>query len=59
MLKSPVGDGFEEEIIETCNCIRDGKQQSEVIPMSESIRMLELMDKIREQIGLVYPFDEK
>ncbi len=55
--KPTIGDGFEEEIIEACNCIRLGKIQSDVMPMSESIRILEQMDSIREQIGLKYPFD--
>ena len=58
-IKKPcIGDGFEEEIIEACNCIREGKIQSDIMPMSESIKMLEQMDYIRKQIGLEYPFDK-
>ena len=49
---------FEEEIEEVCNCIRSGKLQSDVMPMSESIRILKQMDKIREQIDLRYSFDD-
>lgn len=56
--KPSIGDGFEEEIIEACNCINSGKMQSDIMPMSESIRILEQMDKIREQINLRYPFDD-
>ena len=55
--KPLIGDGFEEEIMEACECIRAGKTQSECMPMPESIRILEQMDDIREQIGLKYPFD--
>lgn len=55
--KPSMGDGFEEEIIEACSCIRLGKTQSDVMPMSESIRILKQMDYIREQINLRYPFD--
>lgn len=55
--KPSIGDGFEEEIIEACQCIRSGKTQSDIMPMSESIRILEQMDYIRKQIGLKYPFD--
>lgn len=55
--KPSIGDGFEEEIYEACSCIRAGKTQSDVMPMSESIRVLEQMDYIREQINLKYPFD--
>ena len=56
--KPSIGAGFEEEIYEVCNCIRSGKQQSDIMPMTESIRILEQMDFIREQIKLRYPYDE-
>ena len=56
--KPRIGEGFEEEIIEACNCIREGKTQSDIMPMSESIKILEQMDYIREQIGLKYPADD-
>ncbi len=55
--KPSIGDGFEEEIIEVCNCIREGKTESEVMPMEESIKILKQMDLIRNQINLRYPFD--
>ncbi len=55
--KPSIGDGFEEEIIEACTCIRDGRTQSDVMPMTESIKMLEQMDYIRSLIDLKYPFD--
>lgn len=55
--KPSIGDGFEEEIYEACSCIRAGKTQSDSMPMSESILILEQMDTIRKQIGLEYPFD--
>ena len=57
ILKPSIGDGFEEEIIEACSCIRAGKIQSDILPMTESIRIMEQMDEIRRQIGLKYPFD--
>ena len=55
--KPSIGDGFEEEIIEACECIRAGKMQSDILPMSESIRIMQQMDEIRKQIHLAYPFD--
>ena len=57
ILKPSIGDGFEEEIYEVCRCIREGKLQSDVMPMSESINILKQMDIIREKIGLKYPCD--
>lgn len=53
-----IGDGFEEEIIEVCDCIRAGKLQSDILPLSESIAIVEIMDAVRQQIGVVYPFDK-
>lgn len=51
------GNGFEGEIREVCKCINNGKTQSETLPLDESIKMIELMDLIRKQVGLVYPMD--
>ncbi|MBO5409396.1 MAG: Gfo/Idh/MocA family oxidoreductase [Clostridia bacterium] len=55
--KPYMGNGFEDEITEVCNCIRLGKLQSDVIPLSKSIKMMEQIDEIRRQIGLQYPFE--
>ena len=52
-----IGDGFEEEIIEVCECIQNGKTQSDVLPLDESIKILKIMDTVREQIGVKYPLD--
>ncbi|MBQ7338768.1 MAG: Gfo/Idh/MocA family oxidoreductase [Clostridia bacterium] len=55
--KPYIGDGFEEQIEEACSCIRNGKTQSDKMPMSESIKIMEQMDAVRKQIQLVYPFE--
>ncbi len=55
--KPSIGNGFEEEIMEVCACIRAGKTQSDVHPMSQSIKILKQMDAIRAQIGLRYPLE--
>jgi predicted dehydrogenase len=57
--KPCLGEGFEEEILEACRCIREGKQQSDILPMAESIKLLRQMDAIRKQIGVRYPWDEE
>ena len=54
-----LGDGFEEEILEACDCIRSGRRESKILPLTKTIKMLEQMDEIRRQIGLVYPFDQE
>ena len=57
IVKPSIGDGFEEEIYEACNCINSGKNESDTLPLNESIAILEIMDEIRKQIGVKYPFD--
>lgn len=52
-----VGNGFEEEITEVCRCIRDGKTESDILPLSESIAVIKQMDHIRKQLGIRYPLE--
>ncbi len=52
-----IGDGFEEEIIEACRCISEGKTESDIMPLSESIAILSEMDYIRKQINIRYPLE--
>ena len=56
--KPGIGDGFEEEIIESCKCICAGKLQSDIMPADVTLKIMEQMDYIRSQIGLKYPFDK-
>ena len=59
IVKEYIGNGFEEEIIEVCRCIAEGKLQSDIMPMEESITMMQQMDEIRRQIGIRYPFENE
>lgn len=49
--------GFEYQVEEAAQCIKTGKTESEIIPLSETIAIMELMDKMRDEWGLVYPFE--
>lgn len=49
------GHGMYYEADEAARCIRDGKQESEGMPWEESILIMEIMDEVRQQCGLVYP----
>ena len=55
--KPSMGEGLEEEIIEVCRCIASGDCESKILPLDETIAVIKLMDKIREQINLKYPHD--
>ncbi|KAJ5279989.1 hypothetical protein N7478_005361 [Penicillium angulare] len=43
------------EADEVARCVRDGKLESETLPWKESILIMEVMDKVRQQGELVYP----
>lgn len=47
--------GYEYEFLEAKRCIRAGKTESDAMPLARTIQVMELMDGLREQWGLVYP----
>lgn len=50
-------NGFEYEIEEAGKAICRGDWQSSLMPLEESVRMMELLDEVRCQCGIVYPFE--
>ena len=51
------GKGFTYEIIETMNCIYEGYLESQFWSHQHSIDLIEILDEIRLQTGLKYPFE--
>ncbi|KAJ5383292.1 hypothetical protein N7517_001203 [Penicillium concentricum] len=49
------GKGMYWEADEVARCLRDGKLESEGMPLEESIVIMEVMDEVRKQGGLTYP----
>ena len=49
------GNGYNYEAIEVGRCIRAGLTESEVLPLDETLAIMETMDRIRQQWGLRYP----
>ena len=47
--------GYEYEVLETARCIRLGRPECPSMPHRETIRIMELMDHARAQMGLRYP----
>lgn len=52
-----VGHGLREQAIELARIVRAGLLESPLMPWQESIEVMQTMDEIRKQIGLVYPFE--
>ncbi|TVY41957.1 D-xylose 1-dehydrogenase (NADP(+)) [Lachnellula occidentalis] len=60
------GHGMFWEADEAARCLRDGKVQSETLTWDESLVIMDVMDEVRRQGGVVYPkeiesdvYDEK
>ena len=49
------GNGLRFEIEEVHRCLAAGRQESDVMPLDESIALATTLDAIRAQIGVVFP----
>lgn len=50
-------NGFEYEIRESVHCLKSGKIESDTMPTSETIRLMGIMDNMRQSWGLKYPME--
>ncbi|MCE5186412.1 MAG: Gfo/Idh/MocA family oxidoreductase [Planctomycetaceae bacterium] len=50
-------NGFIYEILAAHDDLRNGRTQNALMPLDESLAVLEMMDAIRAQWGLAYPFE--
>ena len=50
-----INNGFENQAMEVIKCLREGKLESDVMPLDESLSIMKTMDTIRSQWGLKYP----
>ena len=51
-------NGFVYEAAEVMRCLQAGRMESEILPLDETVAVLEGMDSIRESWGLRYPGEE-
>ena len=49
--------GFNYEAQEVMDCLRAGKSESAVMPLDETLSIMQTMDTLRAQWGLVYPME--
>ncbi|MBE6474195.1 MAG: Gfo/Idh/MocA family oxidoreductase [Actinomyces ruminicola] len=50
-----VPGGFQFEAAEVARCIAAGRTESETMPWSETLAVLETMDEVRRRLGVAYP----
>ena len=54
----PQETGFEFELTAAVNAIKNGKSEFPEMPHSETVKMLEIMDGLRKEWGVRYPFEK-
>lgn len=52
-----IGMGYSHEILEVHNCLRENKLQSNLWSHQNSIDLLKIMDAVREEVGVQFPFE--
>jgi predicted dehydrogenase len=57
IVMEPEGNGYNYEAVEVARCLAQGKTESDVMPLDESIEIMETMDQVRAQWGLKYPME--
>jgi predicted dehydrogenase len=50
-------NGFIYQVEEVTRCIQESKLESNIIPLEETIGIMKVMDKMREEWSFIYPFE--
>ena len=45
--------------MEVNRCLRDGKLESDLVPLKDTLNIMKLMDQMRNEWGLKYPQEEE
>jgi len=53
------GNGYNYEAVATMEAIRAGDKENSLMPLEDTLAIIELSDTIRAQWGLKYPSDDK
>ncbi len=51
-------NGYEYQVYECRRCIEEGLQESPMMPHAETLSIMEQMDSLRKEWGVVYPMDK-
>jgi predicted dehydrogenase len=51
------GNGYGLQVAEVARCLRQGELESPVVPLDETVAILEMIDDVRKRIGVRYPAD--
>ncbi|MBT8079189.1 MAG: Gfo/Idh/MocA family oxidoreductase [Gammaproteobacteria bacterium] len=51
------GNGYHYQVEEVVRCMAAGNMESTVMPLAETLEIMETMDTVRQQVGLSYPME--
>lgn len=51
------GNGFQFEAAEFMECLREGRLESKILPLDETLTIMKTLDALRAQWGLKYPME--
>lgn len=54
-----IGNGYGLEIAEVARCLRAGELESPLVPLDETVGILEVLDEVRAQLGVRYLADQE
>ncbi len=57
-IETPIaGNGFGYQAAEVASCLRAGKLESAILPLDETLSIMQTLDQIRAEWGMTYPFE--
>ncbi|MCZ7589855.1 MAG: Gfo/Idh/MocA family oxidoreductase [Gaiella sp.] len=54
-----LGHGLAHEAAEVVRCLREGRTESDGMPLDETVAIMRVLDELRRHVGLRYPFEEE
>jgi predicted dehydrogenase len=54
-----VGNGYTLEVAEVARCLRAGELESPLVPLDETVAIMEILDEARAQLGVRYAADDE
>ena len=59
VIEAPFADsGYKYQVMEVHHCLREGKLESNIMPLDETRAIMQTLDTIRAQWGLKYPMED-
>ena len=52
------GSGYGDQLREVAAALRDGRTESDLMPLDETLSIMRTMDAVRAQIGLRFPMEQ-